>query len=210
MRSVSVITAPSPEARWVRRAADALAHDLRDHHLPTAEHSHRLASLARQVAIRMGLQRDETAEVEVVAVLHDVGKLAVEPEILDHPGPLGARERAIMARHTIEGEELLARTAGLEHLAPVVRATHEHYDGTGYPDGLAGEEIPIGARIFAVADAVDAITNHRPYREARSWRACRLEIVAQKGKQFDPDVVDAFCDREHVMHEIRREYLAAA
>ena len=189
MRNVSVITAPSPEARWVRRAADVLAHDLRDHHLPTAEHSHRLASLALQVAIRMGMQRDETTEVEVVAVLHDVGKLAVEPEILDYPGPLGSRERAIMARHTIEGEELLARTAGLEHLAPLVRATHERYDGTGYPDGLAGNGIPLPARIVSCIDAYDAMTTSRAYRRALTFSEARERLGAASGTQFDPAVV---------------------
>jgi HD-GYP domain-containing protein (c-di-GMP phosphodiesterase class II) len=189
MRSVSVIAAPSPEARWARRAADALAHDLRNHHLPTAEHSHRLASLARQVALRMGLGHDETAEVEVVAVLHDVGKLAVEPEILDFPGPLGTRERAIMARHTIEGEELLARTAGLEHLAPLVRATHERYDGTGYPDGLAGNGIPLPARIVSCIDAYDAMTASRAYRRALTTGEAHERLRAGSGTQFDPAVV---------------------
>ena len=189
MRTVSVVTAPSPQARWVRRAADALARDLRDHHLPTAEHSHRLASLARQVAVRMGLHRDEAVEVEVVAVLHDVGKLAVEPEILDYPGPLGARERAIMARHTIEGEELLARTTGLEHLAPVVRATHERYDGSGYPDGLAGDGIPLPARIVSCIDAYDAMTTSRAYRRALTFKEARERLRSGSGTQFDPAVV---------------------
>lgn len=189
MRTVSVVTAPSPQARWVRRAADALARELRDHHLPTAEHSHRLASLARQVAMRMGLHRDEAVEVEVVAVLHDVGKLAVEPEILDYPGPLGARERAIMARHTIEGEELLARTAGLEHLGETVRATHERFDGTGYPDGLAGEGIPLAARIVACADSFDAMTSSRAYRRALSFEEACTRLRAGAGSQFDPAVV---------------------
>ncbi|HEV8152645.1 MAG TPA: HD domain-containing phosphohydrolase, partial [Solirubrobacteraceae bacterium] len=133
------------ETPWVRRAVERLAHELRLHHQPTADHSHRLASLAKRVAQRMGLDPLEIVEIELVAVLHDVGKLAVAPEILDYPGPLGPRERAIMARHTIEGEELLARTAGLEHLGETVRATHERFDGTGYPDGLVGEGIPLAA-----------------------------------------------------------------
>jgi HD-GYP domain-containing protein (c-di-GMP phosphodiesterase class II) len=94
--------------------------------------------------------------------------------------------------------------------AEVIRSHHERWDGRGYPDQLGGEEIPLGARIFAVADALDAITNHRPYREPRSWRAARLEIIAQAGKQFDPEVVEAFREREHVLHEIRCEFLGAA
>ena len=116
-----------------------------------------------------------------------------------------------MKAHTLLGAQMIGGVNFLHDAGvQVVRSHHERWDGSGYPDQLAGDEIPIGARIFAVADAVDAITNHRPYREARSWRACRQEIVAEKGKQFDPDVVDAFCDREHVLHEIRREFLAAA
>jgi HD-GYP domain-containing protein (c-di-GMP phosphodiesterase class II) len=189
MRTVSLITAPSPEARWVRRAADALARDLRNHHLPTAEHSHRLASLARRVAHRMRLRHEDAVEVEVVAVLHDIGKLAVDRGILDYPGPLGARERAIMARHTIEGEELLARTTGLEHLAPLVRATHERYDGTGYPDGLAGDGIPLPARIVSCIDAYDAMTASRAYRRALTFGEARERLRAGSGTQFDPAVV---------------------
>jgi HD-GYP domain-containing protein (c-di-GMP phosphodiesterase class II) len=158
------------ETPWVRRAVERLAHELRLHHQPTADHSHRLASLAKRVAQRMGLDPLEIVEIELVAVLHDVGKLAVAPEILDYPGPLGPRERAIMARHTIEGEELLARTAGLEHLGETVRATHERFDGTGYPDGLVGEGIPLAARIVACADSFDAMTSSRAYRRALSLR----------------------------------------
>jgi HD-GYP domain-containing protein (c-di-GMP phosphodiesterase class II) len=177
------------ETPWVRRAVERLAHELRLHHQPTADHSHRLASLAKRVAQRMGLDPLEIVEIELVAVLHDVGKLAVAPEILDYPGPLGPRERAIMARHTIEGEELLARTAGLEHLGETVRATHERFDGTGYPDGLVGEGIPLAARIVACADSFDAMTSSRAYRRALSFEEACTRLRSGAGSQFDPAVV---------------------
>ena len=177
------------EAPWVRRAVERLAHELRLHHQPTADHSHRLASLAKRVAQRMGLDPLEIVEIELVAVLHDVGKLAVAPEILDYPGPLGPRERAIMARHTIEGEELLARTAGLEHLGETVRATHERFDGTGYPDGLTGEGIPLAARIVACADSFDAMTSSRAYRRALSFEEACTRLRSGAGTQFDAAVV---------------------
>jgi len=174
---------------WVRRAVERLAHELRLHHQPTADHSHRLAGLAKRVAQRLGLDALEVVEIELVAVLHDVGKLAVSPEILDYPGPLGPRERAIMARHTIEGEELLARTAGLEHLGETVRATHERFDGTGYPDGLTGEGIPLAARIVACADSFDAMTSSRAYRRALSFEEACTRLRGGAGSQFDPAVV---------------------
>jgi HD-GYP domain-containing protein (c-di-GMP phosphodiesterase class II) len=191
MPSCSVATAPTARAPWVRRAVDALARELRLHHQPTADHSHRVARLARHVGERLHLRREEVVEVELVAVLHDVGKLAVEPEILDFPGPLGVRERAIMARHTIEGEELLARTSGLEDVAELVRATHERYDGTGYPDGLAGDSIPLPARIVACVDAFDAVTAPRAYRSALSHHEACTRLRSGSGTQFDPDVVGA-------------------
>ena len=115
-------------------------------------------------------------------------------------------EGAHRARRADDRRRQLPPRCGLQ----VVRSHHERWDGTRLSGQSPGDEIPIGARIFAVADAVDAITDHRPYRQARSWRACRQEIVAEQGKQFDPDVVDAFRDREHTLHEIRREFLAAA
>jgi two-component system, cell cycle response regulator len=168
-----------------------LARELRTHHAPTADHSHRLATLARQIADELGLDPFEATETELVAVLHDVGKLAIEPEVLDHPGPLDERQRARLRRHTIEGQELLARTAGLEHLADAVRATHEAWDGTGYPDGLAGPEIPLSARIVAVADSYDAMMSDRAYRRRLPKREAMRRIRAGAGLQFDPRVAAA-------------------
>jgi HD-GYP domain-containing protein (c-di-GMP phosphodiesterase class II) len=197
-----------PAAAWLDGAVDLLARELREHHAPTAEHSHRAARVARAVAEEMALgalaeemalgARD-TTEAELVAVLHDVGKLAIDPELLDFPGRLSDQELERMRRHTIEGEELLARTAGLEQLAAAVRATHEAWDGSGYPDGLSGDEIPLTARIVAVVDAYDAMVSARAYRTALSDAEATRRLEAGAGVQFDPDVVDA------LLRVLRRE-----
>ena len=182
------LTQDSPQ---VRRAIRVLARELRDHHRATAEHSHRLARLSREVAEQMALDPMEATEVELVAVLHDVGKLAVEPAILEHDGPLDDLQRHVMRRHTIAGELILLQVSGLEHLGPLVRATHEWWNGGGYPDGLAGTAIPIEARIVGCTDAFDAMTSDRAYRRALSpAEACR-RIERDAGRQFDPLVAGA-------------------
>jgi HD-GYP domain-containing protein (c-di-GMP phosphodiesterase class II) len=179
------------DAPWMAQAVQALAIELRLHHAPTAEHSHRLAAHARVVADDLRLDALDATEVELVAVLHDVGKLAVDPHILDWSGPLDDHQRDRMRRHTIEGEELLAGIAGLEHLAPAVRATHEAWDGSGYPDGLAGEDIPLTARIVTVVDAFDAMTSERAYRRPLPRHEALRRLRAGAGAQFDPRVVNA-------------------
>jgi HD-GYP domain-containing protein (c-di-GMP phosphodiesterase class II) len=178
------------EAPWMAQAVQALALELRLHHAPTAEHSHRLAVHARLVADSLRLDALEATEVELVAVLHDVGKLAVDRHILDWPGPLDEGQRERMRRHTIEGEEMLAGIAGLEHLAPAVRATHEAWDGSGYPDGLTGDEIPLTARIVTVVDAFDAMTSERAYRKPLPRQEALRRLRAGAGMQFDPHVVE--------------------
>jgi HD-GYP domain-containing protein (c-di-GMP phosphodiesterase class II) len=172
-------------------AVEALALELRLHHAPTAEHSHRLASLARSVAERLALDPIDATECELVAVLHDVGKLTIDPELLDWEGPLDDDQRARLRRHTIAGEELLAEIAGLEHLANLVRATHEAWDGSGYPDGLRGDRIPLTARIVSAADSFDAMTSDRAYRTALPRREACRRMRRAAGMQFDPLVVDA-------------------
>jgi response regulator RpfG family c-di-GMP phosphodiesterase len=194
-----------------RETVSALATALGTKDTGTRQHSQRvqLYALELAAAIDPALARDPALEYGFL--LHDIGKIGVPDQILLKPSSLNPAEWRVMQAHTVLGAQMIGGVAFLREAGvQVVRSHHERWDGAGYPDGLAGEEIPLGARIFAVADALDAITNHRPYREARSWRDCRREIVAEKGKQFDPQVVDAFRDREHVLHEIRREFLAAA
>jgi HD-GYP domain-containing protein (c-di-GMP phosphodiesterase class II) len=176
---------------WMTEAVDALARELRMHHAPTADHSHRLATVARNVSERLALGPLEATEVELVAVLHDVGKLTIDPALLDWEGPLDDTQRERIRRHTIAGEELLAEIAGLEHLANLVRATHEAWDGSGYPDGLQGERIPLTARIVSAADSYDAMTSDRAYRSALPRREACRRLRMGAGAQFDPNVIDA-------------------
>ena len=188
---IATLTRDSPQ---VSNAVRVLARELRDHHRATADHSHRLADLSRRLAEHLGLDPLTATEVELVAVLHDVGKLAIDPRILDHEGPLNDLQRHVLRRHTIQGEEILMQVAGLEHLGGLVRATHEHWDGGGYPDGTAGADIPLEARIVAVADAYDAMTSDRAYRRALSAaEACR-RIEADAGRQFDPLIAAALLE----------------
>jgi response regulator RpfG family c-di-GMP phosphodiesterase len=143
-------------------------------------------------------------------LLHDVGKIGIPDGILQKPGPLSRAERRRMQTHTVLGEAMLSGVAFLKGEGlKIVRSHHERWDGRGYPDGLRRDEIPLGARIFAVADALDAMTSHRPYRRAMSWTAARDEILEQRKRQFDPDVVDAFVSVEDGLRQIRRELAAA-
>ena len=191
MPNTATLTKDSPV---VRRAIRTLAREMRRHHRETADHSHRLARLARGVADHMGLDPMASTEVELVAVLHDVGKLAIDPRILDHRGPLDDLQRHVMRRHTIQGEDILCMTAGLEHLGPVVRATHEWWDGGGYPDGIAAEDIPLEARIVSCVDAYDAMVHDRSYRDALEPAEARRRIDRDAGRQFDPIVAAALLD----------------
>jgi HD-GYP domain-containing protein (c-di-GMP phosphodiesterase class II) len=189
--------------RWLPHAVQRLADELRSHHQPTAEHSHRLAAAARRVSERLGLGALDATECELVAIVHDVGKLAVPPQLLDHPGELTAAHRALLRGHAVAGADILARRAGLEHLAEPVRHVHETWDGGGYPDGLAREEIPHMARIVAVVDAYDAMTNDRSYRRALSRAEARMRLAVGAGHQFDPSIVRAYLQELHDRDERR-------
>jgi len=191
------VTGSVIEPPWFARAVQRLARELRAHHAPTAEHSHRIAALARGVAVRLGLSSLEATEIELIAVLHDVGKLAVPPRLREFPGTLDSDQRGILRSHSSAGAGLLANHAGLEDLADRVRAVHERWDGQGYPDGLRGEEIPLASRIVAAADAWDAMTHHRPYRRGLPAAEARVRLALAAESQFDPEVVDALLTELH-------------
>ena len=181
-----------PEERVaIEHAVSELVDALRNHHTGTADHSNRLAVDCRLVGEELDLEPDVVFELELVAILHDIGKLAVPTAILDLARPLNSRERAVVRSHTIRGAEILAEVAGLRHLAPFVRASHERWDGTGYPDRLFGKAIPLAARIVFTVDSYDAMTNDRPYRRALARDEARSRIAAGAGTAFDPQVVRA-------------------
>lgn len=160
----------------------------RDHY--TAEHSYHVVELAAAVAGRLGLDKQQIGDVRQVAVLHDVGKVGIPDAVLQKRGPLTAEEWELMRQHPPIGARMLEATSSLAHLAPAVRAEHERWDGTGYPDGLRGGEIPVASRITLACDAYHAMTSDRPYRTAlTSPRACE-ELSAHAGTQFDPGVVE--------------------
>jgi putative nucleotidyltransferase with HDIG domain len=157
----------------------------------TASHEQQVADLAERVATRLGSPRAEARDVRYAALLHDVGKVAVPSEILLKPAALSDSEWVIMRRHTVVGGELVARIPAFAHLAPAVRASHERWDGGGYPDGLAGEAIPLAARIIAACDTYEAIITDRPYRPAGTTAHARKELHCVAGSQLDADVVSA-------------------
>src|SRR5437867_2008195 len=189
----------------------ALASALESKDTGTRAHSQRVENYAMALAEAVGeygLAHDPSTPYGFL--LHDVGKIGIPDGILQKPGPLSPAERRRMQTHTVLGEAMLSGVAFLKGEGlKIVRSHHERWDGRGYPDGLGAQEIPLGARIFAVADTLDAMTSHRPYRRAMSWRAARDEVLGQRKRQFDPDVVDAFASVEGRLRSIRRELAAA-
>jgi HD-GYP domain-containing protein (c-di-GMP phosphodiesterase class II) len=158
----------------------------------TGVHSREVVDLTLSVVEQLGLSAQERRDAEFAALLHDVGKVRVPKEIINKPGPLTPEERKVMEKHTVDGERLLLRVGGLlGEIGRVVRSCHERYDGRGYPDGLAGENIPLLARIVSCCDAYNAMTSDRSYRKALPQETAIAELRAGSGTQFDPQVVDA-------------------
>ena len=177
----------------------------------THDHSQRVMRYARELlaVIDPGFV-DRDRGIEYGFLLHDVGKIGIPDDILNKKAALTPSERMRMQQHTLLGEKMLAGVPLLQGEGiRVVRSHHERWDGSGYPDRLRADETPIGARVFAVADALDAMTSDRPYRRALGWTTAREEILAESGRQFDPVVVEAFQDCEHALVAAYRETAAA-
>ncbi|MGB7586093.1 MAG: HD domain-containing phosphohydrolase [Terriglobales bacterium] len=181
---------------------DAL--DLKD--AETEGHSKRVTAFTIAIARTMEVPKEQITVIARGAFLHDIGKMAIPDNILRKPGALTPDEITIMREHCYRGYQLLKRIPFLAEASEIVYSHQERYDGTGYPRGLKGEEIPLGSRIFSVADTLDAITSDRPYRAAQSVAAARDEIERWSGRQFDPNVVKVFLSmKEHIWADLRKE-----
>jgi HD-GYP domain-containing protein (c-di-GMP phosphodiesterase class II) len=157
----------------------------------TAHHSDSIAERAVAVGRELGIDESDLRVLRFAAAFHDIGKIAVPRSVLNKPGPLTETERLMVEQHTVIGERILAPIEFLRPALPLVRHAHERWDGKGYPDRLAGEQIPLGARILFVCDAHDAMTTDRPYRRALGPEVVLSELRSNAGTQFDPQVVDA-------------------
>jgi putative nucleotidyltransferase with HDIG domain len=181
---------------------DAL--DLKDRE--TEGHSKRVTAFTMAIARAMGLPREHIDVIARGAFLHDIGKMAIPDRILLKPGKLDEEEKVIMREHCYHGYQMLKKIPFLAEACEIVYSHQEHFDGSGYPRGLKGTEIPLGARIFSVADTLDAIISDRPYRPARSLGEARKEIQDWSGRQFDPEVVEVFLKMpDDIFEYVRRE-----
>jgi len=178
--------------------------DLKD--AETEGHSKRVTAFTIAIARQMKLPQERIRIIARGAFLHDVGKMAIPDAILRKPGRLSPDEQDIMRQHAYKGYQLLRNIPYLQEAADIVHSHQERYDGSGYPRGLKGEQIPLGARIFAIADTFDAMTSDRPYRAAQSVSSGRREIERHAGKQFDPEIVKVFLEvPEHLWQDLRNE-----
>jgi putative nucleotidyltransferase with HDIG domain len=181
---------------------DAL--DLKD--AETEGHSKRVTAFTIAIARAMSLPKEKISVIARGAFLHDIGKMAIPDEILRKPGALEPAEVEVMKEHCYRGYKLVKNIPFLAEAAEIVYSHQERYDGTGYPRGLKGDEIHLGARIFAIADTLDAIVSDRPYRRARTLAEAKEEIAKWSGRQFDPDIVKVFLEMpEKIWEDLRKE-----
>jgi ribonuclease P protein subunit RPR2 len=194
--------------RSYRATVQALANAVEARDSYTGKHAERVAAYGLEIGAAAGLDLGADPEMEFGFLLHDVGKVAVPDAILFKPGPLTDEEFDVMRRHAAIGSDILRDVEFLGVAKQVVRFHHERWDGAGYPDGLMGEDIPQAARVFAVADTLDALTSDRPYRRGAPLAKARAVIAAEAGTQFDPAVVEAFARvPDESLEAIRREVI---
>ena len=182
-----------------RDAVEALAVALLERDRYTGEHSESVVEMAAAVAGGLGLSPAQIEDVRAAALLHDIGKVGIPDAILNKPGPLTPDERTVMAEHPVIGERILRSIGGFAAVADIVRHEHESFDGSGYPDGLVGDAIPIGSRIILACDAYHAMTSDRPYRARMTHADAFRELTRCAGRQFDPQVTAALV--AHFYHE---------
>ncbi len=176
----------------IKQAIETFAGFIDSKDVSTVNHSRRVAQLARIIAGKLGFNNEEAEKVYYIGLLHDIGKICIPDEILKKPASLNSEEYEIIKEHTTRGAKLLENFTALDHIAEGALYHHEHYDGTGYPKGLKGKNIPLIGRIIAVADTFDAVSNNRCYSRRLADETIRAELLKNKGRQFDPAIVDAF------------------
>jgi ribonuclease P protein subunit RPR2 len=190
-----------------RETVVALARAIESKDGATGAHSERVRLYARELVQGVDASLLEEPSLEYGFILHDIGKIGIPDRVLGKRSGLTDAERRLIETHTVLGEQMVGDAALLRGPgAAVVRSHHERWDGRGYPDHLGGERIPIGARIFSVADALDAMTSDRPYRVAKPWEDAVVEILGEAGSQFDPRVVEAFREREEALRQVYLEF----
>jgi diguanylate cyclase (GGDEF)-like protein len=175
-----------------RQSSDVLVRALAERHPDLGDHQDGVGELASELARRAGIDGEDLIQLAHAAALHDVGKVAIPDAIVNKPAALDDEEWAFMRRHTVIGERIISAAPALAPAAKLVRSSHEAFDGTGYPDGLAGVEIPLGARIITVCDAFDAMISDRPYSSPKTIPAAIAELHRCAGTQFDPELVALF------------------
>jgi len=173
-------------------AITSLAYALEAKDKYTSGHSQRVADFSMAIAKEMGLKQESIEKIKLAGLVHDIGKIGVMESVLNKPGRLTEEEYKHVQKHPEIGERILAPVANTDEILKLVRSHHERYDGTGYPDGLKGIQIPLCARILAIADAYEAMTSERPYREAMSDKEAQAKVERGAGSQFDPEVSDVF------------------
>lgn len=172
----------------------------------TGGHTKRVTAFTIAIARKMGLPKEEISVIARGAFLHDIGKMAIPDNILNKPGKLSPEEVEIMKEHSYLGYKITSKIPFLAEAAEIVYAHQERYDGTGYPRGLKGDEIPLGARIFSIVDTLDAMTVKRAYRSAQTFQDARQEIIKWSGRQFDPQIVKVFLEiPENIWEDLRRD-----
>jgi response regulator RpfG family c-di-GMP phosphodiesterase len=190
-----------------RETVVALARALETKNTSTGAHSERVRRYATALTEAVDSSLLDQPGLEYGFILHDIGKIGIPDNVLTKPGPLTGAERRLIESHTLLGEQMVGEAALLRgEGARVVRSHHERWDGAGYPDRLSRDDIPIGARIFSIADALDAMTSDRPYRPAGSWDDAAREIIRRARTQFDPELVDVFREREQALRLIYGEF----
>jgi HD-GYP domain-containing protein (c-di-GMP phosphodiesterase class II) len=182
--------------------AKVLAYTLEEKDPYTSGHSERVCYYSDFISKRLSLQPKDRTELQIASYLHDIGKIGISDRFINKKGTLNSTDWAIIKQHSQKSIELLAPLKLTSNILSYIQHHHEHYDGTGYPDGLAGEQIPLGARIIAISDAYDSMTSNRPYRKPFSSEEAKDELLKHSGKQFDPDLLSIFLDVLKEMEEV--------